>query len=679
MMKPKLLKRRIIELMVAVVMIFSLFGFRLMDIQVVNGDYYEQRTQTVYTRTQRIKGARGEIMDRYGKSLAVNINGYDVVFNKAFLNEETINEMILRLSGILLEAEEEWIDNLPITETAPFVFKNGHDREIKTLKNFLGIEQYASVEDTIYWLKEEFDLHEMSDSQFRIIAGVRYEMYRKDFSMKNPYTFAENISIETVTKISENISELSGVTIENVPIREYSAGDVAAHIIGITGPITTDDIALLEEGYNMDDDVGKSGIEKEYESYLHGEDGEQIVYINTDGEVIDVVESKAAEPGNTVVLTIHSELNKVAQQSLEDQIALLQQGETPDEGSEAKAGAVAAIAVKTGELLVNASVPTYNLSTYYEDYADLVTDELRPLFNRVLNGTYAPGSTYKLVSATAGLNEGLITRYNTVTCEGVYTYFPVYQPTCMGIHGATNVMDAIRVSCNIFFYDLGRELGYELINSYADMFGLGKETGIELKEAKGVVAGPEYREKINGSPWQAGDVVQSAIGQSDNAFTPIQLANYAATLANNGKRMKVSVVKSILSYNSEETLYEHEPEVVYDMVEDGGVEPKIFDTLREAMIRASGQNGYIGTAHHEFDNYPILVASKTGTPETNAVPNAVFICYAPADDPEIAVAVVIEGAGHGYWAAPVAKAVLDEYFFGSGSYTVSAETDELLR
>ena len=678
-MKPKILKRRIISLAVAVVMVFSLYGFRLMDIQAVNGDYYEQRTQTVYTRTQRIKAARGEIMDRYGKSMAVNINGYDVVFNKAFLDESSINEMILRLAGILLEADEEWVDNLPITETAPFEFKEGRAGEIKALKNFLGIEQYASIEDTVHWLKEEFDLQEMTNSQFRIIAGVRYEMHRKDFSMKNPYTFAKNISIGTVTKISESISELSGVTIENVPIREYSAGDVASHIIGITGPITESELDLLKQGYSMTDYVGKNGIEKEYEKYLHGEDGEQVVYIDTNGEVIDVVESQAAKPGNTVVLTINSDLNKVAQQALEDQIAALQSTKTPEEGSEAKAGAVAAIDVKTGELLVNATAPTFNLSTYYEDYSSLVTDELRPLFNRVLSGTYAPGSTYKMVSATAGLNEGLITRYSGINCEGVYTYFPRYQPTCMGIHGVINLVDAIRVSCNIFFYDLGRELGHENINKYAKMFGLGESTGIELNESLGVVAGPEFREKINGSPWQAGDVVQSAIGQSDNAFTPLQLANYAATLANNGQRMKVSVVKSILSYNFEEVIYEHQPEVVYDMVEDGGVDPKIFDTLREAMIRASGQNGYQGTAHHEFDNYPILVASKTGTPETNEVPNAVFICYAPAYEPEIAVAVVIEGAGHGYWAAPVAKAVLDEYFFGSGSYTASAETDELLR
>ena len=660
-------------------MVFSLYGFRLMDIQAVNGDYYEQRTQTVYTRTQRVEAARGEIMDRYGKSMAVNINGYDVVFNKAFLDEKSINEMILRLAGILLEADEEWEDNLPITETTPFEFKEGRDNEIKALKNFLGIEQYASIEDTVHWLKEEFDLQDMTDSQFRIIAGVRYEMYRKDFSMKNPYTFAKNISIETVTKISESISELAGVTIENVPIREYAAGTVAPHIIGTIGPITENELDLLEKGYSMTDSVGKSGIEKEYESYLRGEDGEQVVYINTSGEVIDVVESKAAKPGNTVVLTISSDLTKVAQQALEDQIAALQSTKTPEEGSEAKAGAVAAIDVKTGELLVNATAPTFDLSTYYEDYSSLVTDELRPLFNRVLNGTYAPGSTYKLVSATAGLNEGLITRYTGINCEGVYTYFPSYQPTCMGIHGVINLVDAIRVSCNIFFYDLGRELGYENINKYAEMYGLGQETGIELSEAKGVVAGPEFREKINGSPWQAGDVVQSAIGQSDNAFTPLQLANYAATLANNGKRMKVSTVKSILSYNFEEVIYEHEPEVVYDMVEDGGVDPQIFEVLREGMIRASGQNGYQGTAHHEFDDYPILVASKTGTPETNEVPNAVFICYAPADDPQIAVAVVIEGAGHGYWAAPVAKAVLDEYFFGSGSYTASAETDELLR
>ena len=676
-MKAKLLHRRIIELAVMLVMIFAFYGLKLIDIQVVNGDAYEERTQTVYTRTQRVKAARGEIVDRYGQSLAVNINSYDIVFNKAFLEDGTINDTILRLASILLEAGEDWIDTLPITETAPFEFKEDSDAAIKSLKNFLGIEQYATVDDTIYWLKETFGLEDATDSQFRIIAGVRYEMNRRDFSMKNPYTFAKNVSIETVTRISESISSLSGVTVKNVPVRKYTNGTVASHIIGITGLISDDQLELLEEGYMMDDYVGKSGIEKVYESELHGEDGEQIVYINTDGEVINVEQSKTAVPGNTVRLTIDYGLNRVAQQALEDQITLLQSTDEPDKGSEATAGAVAVIDVKTGELLVNATAPSYSLSDYYSDYSDLVTDELRPLFNRVLNGAYAPGSTYKMVAATAALNEELITPYTTVNCEGVYTYFSAYQPTCMGIHGKVNVIDAIRVSCNIFFYEMGRLLGHETLNAYSEMYGFGQNTGIELPESIGVVAGPEYREKIGGDAWQAGDSVQSAIGQSDNLFTPIQLANYAATLANNGKRMKVSVVKSITSYNYDEIIYEHEPEVVYDLVEDGGVDPEIFETLREAMIRAAGQNGYLGTAHHEFDNYPITIAAKTGTPQTSSSPNAVFICYAPAYDPEIAIAVVIENAWHGYWAAPVAKAILNEYFFGSDSG--ASATDVLLK
>ncbi len=678
-MKAKMLNRRMIELAVMLVMVFAFYGLKLMDIQVVNGDRYEERTQTVYTRTQRVKAARGEIMDRYGKSLAVNINSYDVVFNKAFLEDGTINDTILRLASILLEADEEWIDNLPITETAPFEFKEGAENAIKNLKSFLGVEQYATVDDTVYWLKQRFGLEEATDSQFRIIAGVRYEMHRRDFSMKNPYTFAKNVSIETVTRISESISALSGVTVKNVPVRKYTNGSIASHIIGVTGLISDDELDLLEKGYTLDDYTGKSGVEKAYESYLHGEDGEQIVYISTGGEVINVEQSKVAVPGNTVALTINYDLNRVAQQALEEQIATLQASDEPDHGSEATAGAVAVIDVKTGELLVNATAPTYDLSAYYSDYSELVDDELRPLFNRVLSGAYAPGSTYKMVSATAALNEGFITPYTTVNCEGVYTYFSAYQPTCMGIHGRINVVDAIRVSCNVFFYEMGRLLGHEKLNEYSAMYGFGQHTGIELPESTGVVAGPEYREKHGGSAWQSGDSVQSAIGQSDNLFTPIQLANYAATLANNGKRMRVSVVKSITSYNYDEIIYEHEPEVVYDLVEDGGVDPKIFETLREAMIRAAGQRGYIGTAHHEFDDYPITIAAKTGTPQTSSSPNAVFVCYAPAYDPQIAIAVVIEKAWHGYWAAPVAKAILNEYFFGSSSGGDPATTDVLLK
>ena len=312
-MKPRVLKRRIVEIALLMLLIMALYGLKLMDIQVVNGDYYTDRTRTIYTLTQRIKGARGEIMDRYGKSLAVNINGYDIVFNKAFLEDGTINDTILWLSGILLEAGEEWIDDLPITEVAPFEFKEGREADIRSLKNFLGVEQYATVDDVVYWLRDRFDLEEMTDPQFRIIAGVRYEMYRKDFSMNNPYTFAKNVSIETVTRVSESITALSGVMIENVPVRQYTNGSIASHIIGITGPISQDELQLLSEGYAMDDYVGKNGIEKAYESYLHGTDGEQIVYINTDGEVINVEQSSAAKPGSTIALTLDFDLNRAAQ------------------------------------------------------------------------------------------------------------------------------------------------------------------------------------------------------------------------------------------------------------------------------------------------------------------------------------------------------------------------------
>lgn len=673
-MERKANQKRIWILFGLILCVCIIFGIVLIEIQIVHGQSYAELATKGATRSQTIQAARGEITDRYGRPLVQNKVGYNVTLDKAYLTRGEENEIILRLLSLLQAAGEEWIDKLPITQTEPFSFYEEQETEIAKLKDFLDVGSYTSVDDVMSWLVERYELESYTPVQQRMLAGIRYEMERQGFSITTPYTLAEDVDVSTVIQIKERSYELSGVMVTESTIREYVAGDIAPHLIGQIGPIYAEEYAeLKDQGYAMNDTIGKSGIEEAFESQLRGENGKRTITLNANGEVIDATVTQSPVPGNSIMLTLDLDLQRIAQDSLEDEIQWLQANGEEGEGKEATAGAVVAIEVKTGEILAMASYPTYNLATYNQDYNTLLANPDNPLFNRALQGTYAPGSIFKPLVGTAGLQEGLITPSYTYTCNHVYTYYDDYQPKCLGWHPNYTVMDALRVSCNIFFYDLGRRLGIDTLLDYAKQFGLGEPTGIELPEAIGHMASPAYSESI-GEIWNPGDVLQASIGQGKSLFTPLQLATYTATLANGGVRMKTHLVKSIHTYNLDETVEEIEPEVVVDM----DLSDTAVSAIRDGMIRASGQNGYSGTSGAYFGNYPISVASKTGTPETTGYPNGTYICYAPADDPQIAVAVVIENGYHGYWGAAVAKAIFDEYFFGKTNDQLPTQTDTLL-
>ena len=673
-MERKANQKRIWILFGLILCVCIIFGIVLIEIQIVHGQSYAELATKGATRSQTIQAARGEITDRYGRPLVQNKVGYNVTLDKAYLTRGEENEIILRLLSLLQAAGEEWIDKLPITQTEPFSFYEEQETEIAKLKDFLDVGSYTSVDDVMSWLVERYELESYTPAQQRMLAGIRYEMERQGFSITTPYTLAEDVDVSTVIQIKERSYELSGVMVTESTIREYVAGDTAPHLIGQIGPIYAEEYAeLKDQGYAMNDTIGKSGIEEAFESQLRGENGKRTITLNANGEVIDATVTQSPVPGNSIMLTLDLDLQRIAQDSLEDEIQWLQANGEEGEGKEATAGAVVAIEVKTGEILAMASYPTYNLATYNQDYNTLLANPDNPLFNRALQGTYAPGSIFKPLVGTAGLQEGLITPSYTYTCNHVYTYYDDYQPKCLGWHPNYTVMDALRVSCNIFFYDLGRRLGIDTLLDYAKQFGLGEPTGIELPEAIGHMASPAYSESI-GEIWNPGDVLQASIGQGKSLFTPLQLATYTATLANGGVRMKTHLVKSIHTYNLDETVEEIEPEVVVDM----DLSDTAVSAIRDGMIRASGQNGYSGTSGAYFGNYPISVASKTGTPETTGYPNGTYICYAPADDPQIAVAVVIENGYHGYWGAAVAKAIFDEYFFGKTNDQLPTQTDTLL-
>ena len=639
------------------ILVALIFFIRLMTMQIVEGESYRSYLTEGYSVTKTIEAARGDIVDRYGRSLAENRVRYDITFDKNNIVKDSENSVILELVTILEENGEEWIDNLPLSKTAPFEYE-GTEKARTKLRKHLGLAEFASPEDVVFRLKEKYGLEEMSDEDFRKIAGVRYEMDRVGYNYVTPYTFATDVSDVTINIISEHSYYFQGIEITENYERKYPNGDVAPHIIGITGIIYEEEYANLDKSvYGMNDIIGKSGLESAFESVLKGKDGKMKITYDAEGEIISEEIIEEAVPGATVVSTIDMDLQRVTYNALEKQILNLRNTAQPGMGKESEGGVAVVIKVGTGEILAAANYPSYNLSTYYEDYASLLETEYNPLFNRATEGTYAPGSTFKPVVATAALQLGNIKSNSTVNCEHVYTYFTDYQPTCLGHHGRINVRHALGYSCNIFFYEIGRIMGIDNIRQYAYYYGLGEPTGVEIKERIGQVSNPDWASN-KGISWFKGDVLQASIGQGYSLFSPVQMANYVATLANKGVRVNAHFVKSINSHDFSEVLYETPVEVLSDM----GMTDYTYETVLSGMLQSSQDSS--GFVWGDFD---IKVASKTGTPQTTTkTVNSTFICYAPAEDPEIAIAVIIEKGWQGYTAAPVAKEIL-QYYFGTES------------
>ncbi len=659
--------RRLWALGIVLVCIFAAFGIRLMSLQVVHGKEYKERVEQGVTIRQTVEPVRGEILDRYGRPFAVNRVGYDVMINVPYLPLKERNQVIEKLIQLMEREGQEWIDNMPISDTAPFTFTDGPESEsqIRQLKKIAGnLTADTDAQTTMEQILKKYALDEMEDLTFaRKIAGVRYEMERVGSNRLNPYVFAKDIPMDLVMKIREYSFALPGIEISRSTTREYVDGELAPNIIGVTGYISAEEYETVDkERYKYNDRIGKNGLEKAMESVLKGTPGTREILSDSKGTVLSSVESEPAIPGHTIVTTIDKDLQRAALQGLEDQIKNLQTRFDENNGGQANAGAAVAVDVKTGEILAIANYPTYDLSTYYSNYSEIANDPMRPMFNRAAQGTYVPGSIFKPVVGVGGLAEGIIEPDDTVECTHIYTRFPDYPARCLGHHGHINVKDALMVSCNIFFYDVGYRLGIDQIGRYANELGLGVPTGIEIDESKGRVTSPKLFEELraNNKPpetWTPGNVIQASIGQLDHKFTPIQLASYTATLANFGQRMKLHLVKEIRNYNLDKTVEEVEPVVLNKLdVPDG-----TFETIREGMVKVS-RDLKRGSARYFFGDYPITVAAKTGSPEARGSTDATFICYAPAEDPEIAVAVVIENGASGEKCAPVAKAILNEYF-----------------
>ena len=720
--------------------VFLFFIGHMMILQLRDGEEYARQATAGTSTVQQTTSARGEIVDAYGKAFTGNTTVCNITVDSNYFSPLELNPLLLTLTDLCREYGCAWRDELPLSAEAPYPFTDD-EAAVRTLRGKLQLSENASPEDVLYWLRDLYNLNDYTDTDVldrlrarnkleglsdaealdwlrnyrrtpqatdaelieslrtqyqmfrytkeeqRLLCGIRYTMTLSEFSDYNPYTFAVEINDALLAAVKENSARLPGVDGVSVPVRTYLTGDLAAHVLGVTGSISSEEYSRLKEdggtysmqnpsGYRISDTIGKSGIERVMESELRGQNGLRTVVQDQDGNVIRVEETVKAVPGHTVQLTLVQNVQAAAQQALADRIQYLNQNAPAGRGKEAEAGAVVAVDVKTGGVIAMASYPTFDLSEYYQNYSQMVQQSPSPLLNRAAQGLYTVGSTYKPAVSLAALDTGTITATERVNCTGRYTFYRDYQPVCEGVHGPISVVDALRVSCNIFFYDMGRRMGIETINEYSYALGLGHATGIEIPEQAGQLSSPETRAAI-GEEWYDSYDLQSAIGQLDNQFTILQMASYTATLASRGQRLQIHLVDKIWDYNMQNVLYRAVPTVV----EQIDAADETWDAIREGMIRSCYNDSYgRGTSYGTWGStrgktwsmygVDILVAGKTGSPQRgDGLVNSCFICYAPAEDPEIAVAVIIEKGYEGDRAAPVARAVLEEYFFGeNGKY-----------
>ena len=681
-------KRILIIKIIVIIMMLAIF-VQLFSLQMINGETYKDMSVQRVSTTTVDKAARGEILDRYGRPLVTNRLGYSLKMQKTGADSSEFNRMVLNLLNILEECGYVYKDSLPITTATPYEYDfedSNNDGSVEDERSEWFSARKKITEDMTaeevmnFYRHNEYSLSdEYTDDDARRIIGLRYDADTSGFSATTAFTIAEDVDINVVTKIKERQNEFPGVYVSTEYFRTYTYETLAAHILGGIGKMDAGEYEVLKnKGYSYDDLVGKRGVEKLMEEYLKGTDGKKDVMMDI-GEGKEVtLEDIPSVPGGYVTLTMDADLQMAAEESLKERIA-----EFSSRGAGADAGAAVVLDIKNGDVLVCANYPTYNPESFNRDYAELVANEANPIWNRAISGTYTPGSTLKPLIAIAALESGAVTIDEEIACDGIYDYYKDYKPRCWiwssqhRTHGLQNVSEAIANSCNCYFYEAGRRCGIEKMDEFAAMYGLGELTGIELpEEAQGAMSSPEYKEKLavteEDKKWYPGDVIQTAIGQSYSFFTPIQLANYIAAIANNGVQYQTHIIKSVRSSVDGSLLQETQPSVLNDIQ----VSAETLEAVKKGMYGVADE----GSASSVFKDYPVEIGGKTGTAQVgnNSSDNALFVAFAPFDDPEIAIAVVIEKGETGTNAAYVARDILDAYFRIGENNPNSGQIDELL-
>ena len=669
----KVVVRRMLLLIAVACIIMGLYTLRLIFLQLVNGDSFKAKATNTTDYKFTVTAARGNIVDSTGKRIATTSTGYNVVLNKLQMGNQDLDTMLQQVVELLRKNDEKWLDTLLISEpdaAGNYAFTDNAEstsdqKALADMKETLGLQQYATANDVMEMLVEKNHLEGFSLQWQRVLAGIHYEMDRQAFSNVNNFVMAENVSQVTVATIKEHSLTLPGVEIVETSTRSYEQGDIIPAVLGRVGKITaekwkvTDEngqvtYPLKEKGYNMNDVIGISGLESVYEDELRGKDGVETITRNSDGVIVDTKLTTVPEPGHTVQLTINRDFQRAVDKALANNIDMINRVYNTGD-MKAAAGAVVVLDVKDGSVLAASNYPSFDQNLYATNYSEYSADPGLPLFNRALQGLYTPGSTFKPAVAVAALDSGLINQNSTVNCTGVYTYYMDYHPRCTrhGHSGNIDVVTAIKWSCNVFFYDVGRRLTSDVYDAYAYKLGLGQRTGVEVNEAVGRLT------KKTDKNYTASLDVQAAIGQGNTVVSPVQLATYAATLANNGVRYRTHFVKAILDTNTGEVLSETQPEVM-DIIEGNG---NTFALVRQGMTMVPS------TISGKISSYPIAIACKTGTPQRSETYgagkhylNAMMIAYLPADDPEIAIGITVEYGGYGARTGDLVVDIANAYF-----------------
>ncbi len=660
-----------------IVFVLGIFCFRLYSMQVMDAEKNENN-MTVYTTRTRVRAVRGDILDASGNVLVNNRASYDLIFNHyVILNSDSPNQSLLDLAKLCIELGIPYADHFPLTTTEPFSYTladynsawQGYFQSYLASRGNLDSDISAPL--LMRELRDQYQIPEdWSDADARLVIGLRYEL-----SLRNGITNLPNYVLveDAAEDVRAAILELNtpGLRVEASTVRQYNTA-YAAHILGYVGAMSPEQWEVYkQQGYSMDALVGQSGFELAFEEYLHGTDGIRVDEVTKDGTVLRSYYEVEPQAGNNVEVTIDLLLQMAAEDALARTMENLRDPEwnTDPEGDglDAEGGAVVAIDIKTGEVLVCASYPTYDLSSLFENYNEILESDYAPLLNRSLNAIYPPGSTYKMCMVAAGINNNYIDRETLIYDEGVFTKYNGFAPECLiytnnhYTHGNFNCIDALRESCNYFFYELADWMKIEEIDTVAKGLGLGELTGVELYEYSGYRSNKETKASLfagtDQAGWYAADQVLTGIGQGYNRFTPIQLAVYVSTLCNQGVRYRATFLNRVVASDYTNLLYEQQAEVLSTTF----ISDEAFAAYTEGMRQVAGEDG--GTAFSTFRNYPIKIGAKTGTAETDAgSANGAFVCYAPFDDPQIAIVVYGEKAGGGSRLASVAKAILDVYF-----------------
>ena len=671
---------RLVAVSVLFCVVLGLFAVRLLYMQTDDSDKYDSIVNASNYKSGKIKAQRGEIYDRNGKKLISNVISYNVEINRTTLENGASVEILTKLIELLATYDTEITDHCPLTENYPYQLDPDYifdDNKVRSFEKFLKLHEKDKTTltgtDFYSYMTDIYNIPaEISDTELgRKITAIRYDMDVNDFSSSNPYTLLYDVDDKLRTAIEERSHELHGIETVKSYTRYYNLNSTLCHILGRIGTIYAEEAEeyIQQKGYSYDALIGKEGIEKIYEDYLRGIDGTALYEIDSNNDIIGYEVTKEPKAGYSVRTTIDADLQQAVEESLAKQIKLARDYAYLEGGVRAGEdcynGACVVMDVDTAEVLAMASYPGYDLNTFSENFNSILADPAEPLINRATQGIYPPGSTFKILTAAAALDTGTISAGTYIQDKGEYRkYAPTYTPRCWvylrngGTHGYVNVAEALKVSCNYYFYTVADMMGIDTIVDYATDFGLGIKTGIELPESRGILASPAYRESV-GYVWNPGDTLQMAIGQSDNAFTPIQLALYMSTVVNGGNRYKATILKSI------DEFYTGEPVMKNTSIiqNKANLSDETVNVIKNAMRSVVDEQG--GTAQTVFSgkSYQRDIGGKTGTAQVSGGSDTVlFVGFAPYDDPEIAVAVVVENGYKSARASSVAATVFDWYF-----------------